>query len=228
MLHFIPLARGRFAACFSLMLAAGLLGGCASERAPGYYDPPRESTLTDAQQQAVGRRSARAPSQLQLGFGETEAEKARAEREAAREATLDAQAPAGQRHEVRELLEARSFLGTVPCVTPNVDCPASRIMLTLAPGGEWRARTTLLGGASVPREPIVQRGCWEVSGEDPLRIVLRTEDGQTRAGFVFVNDHLLRVTRYNDIRPTLDYHLTRQADLDPIDEMAGLPPLQCH
>lgn len=218
MLHFIPLARRRFAACFSLTLAAGLLGGCASERAPGYYDPPRESTLTDAQQQAVGRRSTRAPSQLQLGFGESEA---------AREATADAQAPASERREVRELLEARSFLGTVPCVTPNVDCPASRIMLTLAPGGEWRARTTLLGGASVPREPIVQRGCWEVSGEDPLRIVLRTEDGQTRAGFVFVNDHLLRVTRYNDIRPTLDYHLTRQPDLDPIDEMAGLPPLQC-
>ncbi len=205
------------------MLAAILLAGCAGSHEEGYYDAPRESTLTDARKQAQGPRGARAPAQLQVGFGDTRSEK---DRDEAARAQAEAETPASARRDVRELRQPRSFLGTVPCVTGDADCPASRIMLTLAPGGEWRARTTLLG-TPAPREPIVQRGCWDVSGRDPLRIVLRNESGQTRAGFVFVNDNLLRVTQYNDVRPALDYHLTRQPDLDPIDELAGLPALVC-
>jgi len=123
-------------------------------------------------------------------------------------------------------MEARTFLGTVPCVTGDTDCPASRVTLTLAPNGEWRSRTVLLGTPGTDR-PIVQYGCWNVVGTDPLRIVILTQDQSSKANFTFVNDNVLRVNMYNDVRPMLDYHLTRQPDIDPIDELAGQAPMIC-
>lgn len=222
MLHTTPLFRFRISACISVVMGAALLAGCAQQRPDGYFDTPRESTLGDAQKQAQGHRGSRAPSQLQLGFGETEEER----RQAQARAEADNDAQSDSRAQARPLLQPKTFLGTVPCLTGDAGCPASRVTLTFAPGGEWRARTELLGTAN-PQQPLVQQGCWHITGTDPLRISLRTNDEATKASFAFANDNLLRVTTFNDVRPTLDYHLTRQADIDPIDELAGQPAMHC-
>ncbi|MFY3666019.1 hypothetical protein ACOTEB_29440, partial [Achromobacter ruhlandii] len=56
-----------------LLLAGTALGaaGCAQQRTEGYYDPPAESTVTDAQYQGSGagyRTVLRAPSQVQIAL----------------------------------------------------------------------------------------------------------------------------------------------------------------
>lgn len=220
MLHTASLIPFRRMAGLAALATAILMAGCAQQRPDSYYDAPLESTLTDARKQAQGRRGARAPSQLQIGFGENE-------RKSHPDATPDAgetATAAGPR--ARPLAQPRTFLGTMPCLTDDADCPASRVTLTFAPGGEWRARTVLLDAPGADR-PIVQQGCWNVTGSDPLRIVLETRDGASKAAFVFVNDNVLRVTRFNDRQPTLDYHLTRQADIDPIAELDAEPLTSC-
>lgn len=224
MLHIISLIRLRATACISLLIGMTLLAGCAQDRPTGYFDTPHDSTLADAEQQAQGRRGTRAPSQLQFGFGETGERDTRSQAQAGASGTVDTDAK--DLTKVRALMEAKTFLGTVPCVTQGADCPASRVTLTLAPSGEWRARTILLGAPGAER-PIIEHGCWDVVGTDPLRIVLLTDDKTSRANFTFVNDNVLRVNMYNDVRPMLDYHLTRQPDIDPIDELAGQAPLIC-
>ncbi|HLR77677.1 MAG TPA: hypothetical protein VK062_01355, partial [Burkholderiaceae bacterium] len=61
----------------------------------------------------------------------------------------------------------------------------------------------------------------------PLRIMLQSADQLRTSSYTFLNDNVIRVDLYNDVRPLLDYHLTRQADIDPIDELAGQPALVC-
>src|SRR5690625_840437 len=152
MLHTTPRIRFCTRAGISLALGMALLTGCAqAPQPPGYYDTPHDSTLADAQKHAQGGRGTRAPSQVQIGFGETEAERARRETQQAAPDTdaqtepVDeadsAQAPAAASRDVRALREAKTFLGTVPCVHADADCPPMRMTLTLAPSGEWRART---------------------------------------------------------------------------------------
>jgi hypothetical protein len=43
-----------------------LLGACAQQSRPGYYDKPRENTASDALHRAQGDAGAVAPSQLQF------------------------------------------------------------------------------------------------------------------------------------------------------------------
>lgn len=224
MLHTIPLIRSRATACVSLVIGMAFMAGCAQQRPEGYYDTPHDSTQADAQKQAQGPRGARAPSQLQFGFGETDAAQARkqAQTVSAAETPDGTTAPA----KARPLLEAKTFLGTVPCIGGEANCPASRITLTLAPSGEWRSRTVLLDTPGTD-QPIIQQGCWDVSNTEPLRIVIQSQDQASNAGFTFINDNVLRVNMYNNVKPILDYHLTRQADIDPIDELAGQPALVC-
>lgn len=229
MLHTTPRIRFRSIAGISLVLGMALLTGCAQQQRPaaGYYDTPHDSTLADAQQQAQGRRGARAPSQLQMGFGETEAERAnRRSQEAVTAEAGSAESPESSTT-VRPLLEPKTFLGTLPCVNSDANCPAMRMTLTLAPSGEWRARTVPVNAAA-DTSAIVQQGCWDVMGTSPLRIVLQAQGQESSTSLSFVNDNVLRVAMYNDIRPTLDYHLTRQADIDPIDELADRPALNCN
>ena len=64
-------------------------------------------------------------------------------------------------------------------------------------------------------------------GTSPLRIILQAEQQEATISLSFVHDNMLRIMMYNDIRPILDYHLTRQADIDPIDELADRPALSC-
>lgn len=227
MLHSTPRTRFQPRAAFGLVIGMALLAGCAQNQRPaGYYDTPHDTTLADAQKQAQGQRGARAPSQLQIGFGETETERNRQRAEAA-PAAVGNDTNAATSMNVRPLLEAKTFLGTVPCVGDPANCPAMRMTLTLAPSGEWRARTVPVNAGS-NASGIVQQGCWDVMGTTPLRIVLQAQGQEGSTGLTFVNDNVLRITSYNDIRPILDYHLTRQADIDPIDELADRPTLNCN
>jgi len=202
-------------------LLALALSACAQTREPGYYTTEHDTTQSDARMQAQGRHTAQAPSQIQLGFGDRTA------------ANQGQQAPdtaaVGEPARVRALAEAKTFLGTVPCLAnEGADCPASRISLTLAPTGEWRARIQELGpGAAADRADM---GCWEVIGAQPTRILLRAGDGENaanRADLTFVNDNVLRINMFNNMQPMLEYRLTRQANVDPINELAGKAPLSC-
>jgi hypothetical protein len=199
-------------------LLALVMAGCAQQKPAGYYDTPHDSTESDALNQAQGRTSARAPSQIQLDFGNTqETRKPQATQDQATEtATIKA----------RALTEAKTFLGTVPCLVPNSSCSATRVTLTLAPGGEWRSRTVMLDNTDA-KNNTAEQGCWSVIGTKPLRILLQLKNETVKANLTFVNDNVLRVNTFNEIQPALDYHLTRQQDLDPIDELASQPALQC-
>ncbi|TKR57151.1 hypothetical protein D7I39_02415 [Allopusillimonas ginsengisoli] len=204
-----------------LPLVAMALAGCAQLSAPGHYDAPRDSTQSDARSQAQGRSRAAAPSQLQFGFGadaKSSDEAAQTQREAQ---------TASSRVRARPLAEAKTYLGTVPCLKEQgTACPASRITLTLAPTGEWRARSVSVNDTSAMGTRSEQ-GCWEVIGARPLRIMLRVNKEGSKADLTFVNDNVLRINSLDGAQPTLDYHLTRQADVDPINELADRPKLSC-
>ena len=65
--------RSRKLSVMGLLLAGTVLGaaGCAQQKTEGYYDPPAESTVTDAQYQGSGagyRSIIRAPSQVQIAL----------------------------------------------------------------------------------------------------------------------------------------------------------------
>lgn len=200
----------------ALALAA-LAAGCAQpQQSAALYDSSRENTHLDAESQAMGR-SPKASPQIQLGFGGTGE---------APPADASQQAEAATSAIPRPLAEARSFLGTVPCPS-GMACEASRFMVTLAPSGEWRARTTLLMG-NQPSQALTEQGCWNIIGNDPLRIALVHANQDTaKADLVFVNSNLLRVQAINGVQPVLEHRLTRQADLDPIDELKNRPALNC-
>jgi hypothetical protein len=207
------------------------LAGCAQQRSAGYYETPRDSTLSDAQQQARSSHISQAPSQLQLGFGDTETPKKPGTPQAAPAAGATAgQEPAttdGSSVAVRPLQEAKTFLGTVPCMTGGLVCTAARVTLTLAPSGEWRSRTQMLDSSYSGKKSVTNQGCWSPTGIHPWRILLKSEDGRQTASLTFINDNVLRINTINEIKPTLDYHLTRQANIDGIVEMASQPALQC-
>ncbi|TFL15481.1 hypothetical protein CSC67_01785 [Pusillimonas caeni] len=198
-----------------LVVAAALLAlaGCAQQQEVSQYRA-QESTLTDAQAQARGRSTHSTPSQIQLGFGE-DAPKRTAQTPPTEAEEADKAAIAAQTRPVRE---AKTFLGTLPCLLGG-SCEASRVTLTLAPNGQWRARSQPLT-ASGASSTTAQLGCWDVIGAQPWRIRLRTAGSESStASLTFVNDNMLRVNSVNDHQPVLDYHLTRQADIDGIDEL---------
>src|SRR5690606_29652342 len=106
---------------------------------PGYYDTPRDSTVSDALHRAQGdTATALAPSQLQLGFGAQNQKPASGTPGAAPGATTASgatPAAAVPRSDMPQALrDTRTYLGTVPCPDSQV-CSASRLTLTLAPDG---------------------------------------------------------------------------------------------
>lgn len=208
---------------YSKILGAALLAlamaGCAQQKPAGYYAVQHDTTAADAQQNAQGRSGMRAPSQIQLGFGQDQPAKPVAQEEAA----------AAQNEPVikaRPLAEARTFLGTVPCLSNDTGCSATRVTLTLAPSGEWRSRTVFLDNPDA-KNNIAQQGCWDVIGTQPLRIILQLKNKTSMANLTFINDNVLRINMINDIQPRLEHRLTRQADVDGIDEITSTTPLQC-
>ncbi|RTZ41756.1 hypothetical protein EKL30_14485 [Candidimonas sp. SYP-B2681] len=200
-----------------IAMFAMVLSGCAQQKTAGYYDTPHDNTMTDAQAYAQGRTGTRAPSQIRLGFGDEEGKKPKSAAEPATE---------GNAVKARPLAEAKTFLGTLPCLVNTPACSATRITLTMAPAGQWRARTVMLDNPGAEND-IIQQGCWAVIGTKPLRVVLQLKNEATKANLSFINDNVLRVNMINDTKPTLDYHLTRQQDIDPIDELASEPAPQC-
>src|SRR5690606_18330089 len=182
-------------------LLALAMAGCAQQKPAGYYAVSHDNTAADAQKKAQGRGGARAPSQIQLGFGDNQPPKAMASQEAPAQETVIKARPLG---------EPKTFLGTVPCLSGESGCSATRITLTLAPSGEWRSRTVLLDNPAALSSHMLQQ-----------------ESQASMANLTFVNDNVLRINMINDIRPMLAYHLTRQADIDAIDEITNKTPLQC-
>jgi len=176
-----------------------VLAACAQQPAP----PRQDADLAQAQRQAMGRDTGRAAAQLQLA--------------------LDKTSPAaGNDAPSQAVAHAKTFLGTIPC--QNDACEASRINLTLAPAGHWRARSTTL---ALPPRDTSEQGCWEVVNVKPLRIVLLNDTGTVRANLGFEQDNILRVLNYNGVQPLLEYRLTQQAEIDPIDELKGRALADC-
>lgn len=201
-------------------LTALILAGCAQTRTPGYYDVPHDSTQSDAQMQAQGRDQAKAPSQVQLGFGNS---RKADQNDATSTASSAAQAPTPAKTQL--LAEAKTFLGTIPCLVNGNACSATRVTLTLAPNGEWRSRTLTLDGANAGHSQV-QQGCWHVIGASPLRVLLQLKNQNAKADLSFANNEQLHINAIDNITPNLDYRLTRQADIDAISELKE-PAMHC-
>ena len=214
---------------FGLGLLA-LLAACAQQREPGFYDVPREGTVSDARHRAQGDAGTVAPSQLQLGFGKHSTKGASSQGAAAGQPAGTAAASAasqptgtaGATPIPEELRETRTYLGTVACPVTGQACPPRRMTLTLAPDGQWRNRSTPLDGAAA----TTALGCWHLVSTEPARIVLQTGD-QATATLEFIQSNVLRVTQVNGKQPLLESRLTRQADIDPIPELAAKPAETC-
>jgi hypothetical protein len=95
--------------------------------------------------------------------------------------------------------------------------------LTLAPDGQWRARSQAADGSGKPQASM---GCWYLTGADPVRIVLQVGEAPY-AALEFLQANVLRLNRLNGRAPLLDSRLTRQADIDPIPELSSRPAQAC-
>lgn len=250
------LTRPRKLSIMGLLLAGTALGaaGCAQQRTEGYYDPPVESTVTDAQYQGSGagyRTVLRAPSQVQIALKpdqkKTPSQAAAAAQGAA--TTEDGQAvpegadsgsgssgaapapvaPASAQSAAANSLvpQPQTYMGTLPCFSPAMQCTAQRVTLTLAPNGRWRGRTAYLENDPKKAAPVVEQGCWDATDERPPRVILLDGQGNVRVEFVVATNNVLRVRSVAGQTPNLNYNLTRQPDLDPIDELAKAKAPQC-
>lgn len=233
---FTTLSRGALAAAILLTTA------CA-QQGPGYYNPPPESTVTDAQSQyqdSRGRTLIRPPSQLQFEIERPEpvtstvavdGQPTPSGPPSKRDGATAAAAPALQDAApvnplaAQVIPEPRTFMGTVPCFTPRMDCTAQRVTLTLSPNGRWRARTVYQGAGT--EAPVAEQGCWRGIPERPARVILQDQAGNTRAELLQTSGNVLRVRSVGGQVPNLEYNLTRQPDLDGIDELTGATPPKC-
>jgi hypothetical protein len=235
------------------MVALGPLTGCAQQREAGYYNPPPASTITDAEYQGTGagyRSMVRAPSQLQIDLKPTTP--TQQQQQAAQQAQAkadgrtseDGQAipvttaaadtssetpPAPPIDPGRHALvpEAQTYMGTLPCFSSSLNCVAQRITLTLAPNGRWRGRSAYLEGSAPQDKPVAEQGCWEISDEKPPRVFITGTDGNARAEFVVAANNVLRLRAISGVTPNLTYTLTRQPDLDPINELSQQAAPKC-
>lgn len=190
-------------ATLSAVLLIGLVAGCA--QTPVQEHSGRASTLSDAQEKARGQRDGsknKGSSQVAIGFGDKGG------------VTHAAALPKGG---IRELYEAKTFLGTISCAATHVNCSPVQFTVTLSPSGMWRMRATEIS-ATTPNAAVAQ-GCWHQIGREPTRILLETQQQTVLADLSFVHDQQLRVNVFNYVTPTLETHLSRQQDIDGIDEL---------
>lgn len=226
----------------TVLAGAALAAGCAKQRTEGYYNPPRESTVTDAQSQGQGAGYlplVQAPSQLQIELkapppGQQRKPAPTAEEAAQQAAAADAKAEAaasaaGSTSAAAHALvpQARTYMGTLPCMTPSAQCAAQRITLTLAPNGRWRSRSATLDSLGNQGTPSAEQGCWDATAEHPPRVFLADASGNQRVEFVVAANNVLRVKSVLGVTPNLNYSLTRQPDLDPIDELSQQTAPKC-
>lgn len=196
-------------ASLSALLLTGVLVGCA--QSPLNDDIGRGSTLSDAQEKAQGQRDRAkhmGSSQLSIPFGQAGV-------------GTSLQLPPGG---IRELYEARTFMGTIPCAASQTNCAPIRFTVTFSPNGVWRMRATETAPST---GSAVAQGCWYQIGAQPTRILLETTQNTTLADLSFVHDQQLRVNVFNYVTPTLETHLSRQQDIDGIDELQNQTGPSC-
>ena len=126
------------------------------------------------------------------------------------------------------LPEPQSFSGTMPCFNANLGCNAQKVVLSLAPNGRWRSRTTFLEQDKQNGKPMVEQGCWRAVLSSPVRIALLGATNTERAQFALPSENLLRVISVDGQTPNLNYSLSRQPDLDPIKELDKTPAPSCN
>ena len=125
------------------------------------------------------------------------------------------------------LPQAETFVGTIPCSSPSEQCSAQRITLTLGPNGRWRSRATYLAIQGQPAAPLAEQGCWNVTGDHPAHLLLLDAKGNPRSELVASADNVLSIKAIRGHTPLLAYTLTRQPDLDPVDELSKQPMPSC-
>lgn len=198
-------------------LSALLLSACAQN--PSQNDPQagRGNTQSDALKTAQGRDTARASSQLQFGLNEKQAP-----------ASLAAPAAEPAQATIPELNEAKTFLGTLPCLGGGA-CQVQKLTVTLAPNGLWRLRAQAIGsqGQDQSAASFISLGCWESTAASPRRIILLNQQDSVVADLGFTSKNTIQVHSYNQQQPTLSTSLTRQADVDPISELDNTPVPAC-
>ncbi|MCD0504660.1 copper resistance protein NlpE N-terminal domain-containing protein [Bordetella petrii] len=237
-----PSRRGSPALIAVALAGSAILAGCAQQRTEGYYNPPAASTITDAQYQGQGagyRQVVHAPSQLQIELKGQQpgqprkpiptAQEEAAEAAAQADAAAAAAAAAGDVSPASKALvpQAQTYMGTLPCLTPSAQCAAQRVTLTLAPNGRWRSRTSFLDSTGNAANPTTEQGCWDATAERPARVLLSDAAGNLRVEFVVAANNVLRVRSVLGKSPNLNYSMTRQPDLDPIDELSKTPAPKC-
>lgn len=123
--------------------------------------------------------------------------------------------------------QPQTYMGTLPCFSPAMQCTAQRVTLTLAPNGRWRGRTAYLDNDPKKGPPVSEQGCWDATDERPPRVILMDGQGNVRVEFLVAANNVLRVRSIGGQTPNLNYNLTRQPDLDPIDELASAAAPKC-
>ena len=124
--------------------------------------------------------------------------------------------------------EAQSFTGTLPCFHSEMRCTAQRITLTLAPNGRWRARAAYLEKTNADGGAQIEQGCWRAVMTAQPRVVIMTSQGNVRADLSVISaGNALQLGSINGQVPNLVYTLSRQPDMDPIDELNGRPAPNC-
>ena len=224
-----------------LAIFAGIvfLAGCEQMKSPGYYDPPRESTTTDAIRQAETggtRQVLQAPSQIQLkiarpGPQDTSVPAPTAnegDRLTAQGQTAMAAADAQQAGLNKLISQPQTYQGTLPCFHKDMRCTNQRITLTVAPNGRWRARASYLENDAQSGKAFATQGCWRIVPTTPPNLVLLDADGRVRSEMLFVSRNTLRLKSIDGETPNLTYTLNRQPDLDPIAELDKTAAPSCN
>jgi hypothetical protein len=217
-----------------------VVAGCAQMQQqmqqPGYYNPPAASSTTDAIEHAespYGSQTMRAPSQIQIGLKGRPSDAAPVQGQTSGAAPTAANTSQASTAAANDSLQASlfpeplTFAGTLPCFHPDMKCSAQRITMTLAPNGRWRARAAYLEQASKSGPSLADQGCWRVIPQAVPRIVLLSPSGNVRAELALTSSNVLRLVSINGDSTNLTYTLTRQPDLDPIDELNKVPAPTC-
>jgi hypothetical protein len=204
---------------------------------PGYYNPPAASSTTDAIEHAeapYGSQTMRAPSQFQIGLKgrASDAAPVQGQPSGATQAAANANqaataAAANDSLQASLFPEPLTFAGTLPCFHPEMKCSAQRITMSLAPNGRWRARAAYLEQASKSGSSLTDQGCWRVIPQAVPRIILLNPSGNVRAELALTSTNVLRLVSMNGESVNLTYTLTRQPDLDPIDELNKVTAPNC-
>lgn len=123
--------------------------------------------------------------------------------------------------------EPQTFAGTLPCFHREMQCTAQRVTLTLAPNGRWRARSTYLDQNAQSGKPLTSQGCWRTVATRQPVIILLDVKGNVQAEMVMTSSNVIRLRTIDGQAPNLTYNISRQPDLDPIDELNKAPAPAC-